>query len=114
MSAQSGEEMARGGHSGFGFFDYLARIGHHLFSNADQLPILGLLLLAALLGGHALDRLHAAARAAGAVGKALYSAGKFLVEVFDEAGEGADPGPQQRGIGWGEKIVLPHRAVRAT
>src|SRR5437667_8345544 len=71
INAQTGDEIARAGHSGFGFFDYLARIGHHLFSNADQLPILGLLLLAALLGGHALDRLHVAAVGAGAVGTTL-------------------------------------------
>src|SRR5260370_35980276 len=99
INAQTGDEIARAGRSGFGFFDYLARIVHHLFSNADQLPILGLLLLAALLGGHALDRLHAAARAAGAVGKALYSAGKFLVEVFAEAGGGGARGAHEGGIG---------------
>src|SRR5438876_551236 len=55
----------------------LARNVHHLFDNADQLPIPGRLLLTALCGAHALDRLHAAARAASAVGKALYSVGKF-------------------------------------
>ena len=80
---------ARAGRAGFGFFDDLARIVHHLFGNADQLPILGLLLVSALDSAHSLDRLHAAASAAGAVGKALYAVGKFLVEIFDEAGDGA-------------------------
>src|SRR6266849_9636761 len=113
INAQTGDEIARAGHSGFGFFDYLARIGHDLFSNADQLPILGLLLLAALLGGHALDRLHAAARAAGAVGKALYSVGKFLVEVCDEAGNSAHRVPQQGGIGGVMNVVFHYRGVDA-
>ena len=78
INDQTGEEIdARAGRSGFDCFDHLARIVHHLFGNADQLPILGLLLMSALGGAHALDRLHAAASAAGAVGKALYSVGKF-------------------------------------
>src|SRR5260370_15916327 len=113
MSAQSGEEMARGGHSGFGFFDYLARIVQPVFARPRQLPILGLLLLAALLGGNALDRLHAAARAAGAVGKSLYSVGKFLMEVCDEAGNSAHRVPQQGGIGGVMNVGFHCRGVDA-
>src|SRR5260370_8315309 len=61
INAQTGDEIARAGRSGFGFFDYLARIVHHLFGNADQLPILGLFLLAALGRSHPLAPLHAPA-----------------------------------------------------
>src|SRR6266498_983821 len=90
INGHAGDEIGtRAGHSGFGFFHHLASVVYHLFGNADQLPILGLLLMSALGGAHALDRLHAAASAASAVGKTLYSAGKFLVQVFDEAGDGA-------------------------
>src|SRR5437879_2715838 len=85
----------------------------HLFGNADQLPIPGRLLLTALCGAHALDRLHAAARAASAVGKALYSVGKFLVEVSDEAGNGAHRVPQQGGISGVMNVGFHYRGVDA-
>src|SRR2546428_11704993 len=75
--------------------------------------MLGLLLMSALGGAHALDRLHTAASAAGAVGKTLYSVGKFLVEVSDEAGDGGHPVPQQGGNGGGMKVGFPPPGVDA-
>ena len=60
-----------------------------------------------------LDRLHAAASAAGAVGKALHSVGKFLVEIFDEAGDGAHRVPQQGGVSGVMNVGFHHRGVDA-
>src|SRR2546422_5069937 len=69
--------------------------------------------MSALGGAHALDRLHTAASAAGAVGKTLYSVGKFLVEVCDEAGNGAHRVPQQGGVGGVMNVGFHHRGVDA-
>src|SRR5216117_2672541 len=69
--------------------------------------------MSALGGAHALDRLHTAASAASAIGKALYSVGKFLVEVSDEAGDGAHRVPQQGGIGGVMNVGFHHRGVDA-
>src|SRR5437870_5971553 len=69
--------------------------------------------MSALGGAHALDRVHTAVRAASAIGKALYSVGKFLVEVCDEAGDGAHRVPQQGGVGGVMNIGFHHRGVDA-
>ena len=68
----------------FGGGDHLLAVLHHLLGDADDLAVLGSLLLLPLPGGHALDCLHAAAGAARAIGKALDSLGQFLMEVPDQ------------------------------
>ena len=50
--------------------------------------------LLALLGGHPLELLHAALSAAGAVGKALHSLGKQLMQIPHQPCEGAHRIPQ--------------------
>src|SRR6266568_2501028 len=58
-------------------------------------------------------RLAMRSPAAGAVGKTLYSVGKFLVEVCDEAGNSAHRVPQQGGVGGVMNIGFHHRGVDA-
>ena len=79
--------------------DHLTRVLHYLAGDPQQFAVLGYLLLLPLLGGHPLDLLHAAASAAGAIGKALHSVGKFVMEIFDQTSDGAHRVPQQGGIG---------------
>ena len=76
-----------------------ARVLHHLFGDAQQLAVGGLLLGVPLLGRHAFDRLHAAARAAGAIRKAPHAPGKLCVEILHQARDGAHRVPQQGGVG---------------
>lgn len=57
------------------------------------------MLLLTLCSGHPLDLLHSPARAAGAIGKALHTVGKFVVEVFEQTSDGAHRVPQQGGVG---------------
>ena len=78
----------------FGLLHHLARIGHDQPGDAQQFPILGFLLVFPLLGGHALDLLHAALRAAGAIGKPLDAIGQFVMEISHQTRDGADRVPQ--------------------
>jgi hypothetical protein len=64
-------------------FDHVARILHYLPGDPDEFAVLGLLLLVPLAGAHAFERLHAAARAASAIGKAFDPLGQFLMEILD-------------------------------
>ena len=98
---------------GFGLFDDLARIFHHLPGDAQQFAVLGFLLLLPLLGGHPFDLLHAAASATGAIGEALHSAGKFVMEFFDQTRDGAHRVPQQGGIGGVMNVGFHYRGVDA-
>jgi hypothetical protein len=53
--------------------DHLLGILHDLLGDPDEFAILGSLLLFPLPGGHALERLHAAASATRAIRKTFYS-----------------------------------------
>src|SRR5439155_19406002 len=57
--------------------------------------------------------LPAAASVAGVVGKALHSAGKFILEILDKAGDGANRVTQQAGVGGVMNVGFHHRGVDA-
>jgi len=77
-----------------GLFDDLARAFQHLPGDAEQFAVLGLLLRVPLRGRHPFEFLHAAARAARAMGEALHSAGQLLMEFVDQARDSAHRVPQ--------------------
>ena len=97
----------------FGLFDHLARILHYLPGDPQQFAVLGFLLLLPLLGSHPLDLLHAAASAAGAIGKSLHPVGKFVMEIFDQPSDGAHGVPQQGRIGGVMNVGFHYRGVDA-
>ena len=66
-----------------------------------------------LLGSHPLDLLHAAASATGAIGKALDTVGKLVMEFFDQTSNGADRVPQQGPIGRVMNVGFHYRGVDA-
>ena len=73
----------------------------------------GFLLMLPLLGSHPLDLLHAAASATGAIGKALDTVGKLVMEFFDQTSNGADRVPQQGPIGRVMNVGFHYRGVDA-
>ena len=94
VSAIAAELNHSGPPNALGLFDHLARILHDLPGDPQQFAVFGFLLLLPLRGGHPLDLLHAAASAAGAIGKSLYPVGKFVLEIFDQTSDGAHRAPQ--------------------
>ena len=78
----------------FGLFDRLARVLHYLPGDPQQFAVLGFLLLLPLLGSHPLELLHAAASAAGAIGKSLHPVGKLVMEISHQTSDSAHRVPQ--------------------
>ena len=94
-----------------GFFQHLARLGHDLPGDADQLLVFEDLLPVSLLRRHPLNLLHAAARRAGPVGKATHPPGQPGVHSPEESSNDPNDVPQQPAIGGMVDVGFDHRGV---
>ena len=91
--------------------DHRSRVFNDLFGHPEELAVLGGLLFLPLLGGHPLDLLHAAAGAAGAIGKPGDPVGQLFVEILHQPGDHPHTVPQQGGIGGVMDIGFHHRGI---
>jgi hypothetical protein len=96
-----------------GLLEHPTCIRHDLLGDADQLTIFVDLPVAPLLGGHALDLLHAAPSRAATVGKSTDTCRQQFPQTLDQTGDDPHAIPQQGIVGGMVNVGFDHGAIGA-